>query len=156
MVKTDKEKKLIEYIKKNPTKSGNQIYKETQKKGISVRKTYFYDILREVRNLPEPSQAKRKKSIPLKYKVKKPTPRIKIPRKVGIPRKKEKYGVVQVKVKNNKDRWVKYKSRADLERQIDILQSEYDDIQLGSVQFIYKKLRMYVKDVKQQFREMLA
>ena len=74
---TDKKKLNKELILKYPNLSGNKIYQKSNAKGIGIRKTEFYDLLRKVRKLPEPSIQKRIKSIPKKYKTK--------PRKIAIP-----------------------------------------------------------------------
>ncbi len=98
---TDKEKSIKELILKNPNLSGNKIYEKSKAKGIGIRKTDFYKLLRKTRNLLEPSITKREKSIPTKYKIK-PTakPKVKVrakpkPKpKAKIPFEKTKFGII--------------------------------------------------------------
>jgi len=96
---TDKRKKLVELIKNNPKLSGNKLYEKSKKLGISIRKTDFYSVIRDVRNLPEPSKEKKKKSVPKKFitEIKKDIKEI----KVKMPFKKTKFGKL---VKNIQDK----------------------------------------------------
>lgn len=94
----DKPKVIKEIILKNPNLSGNEIYNETKAKGVGIRKTDFYKLLRKIRNLSEPSITKREKSVPTKYKIK-PTakPKVKVRAKPkakpkAIPFEKTKFG----------------------------------------------------------------
>jgi len=64
---TDLNKTLI---RNNPNLSGNQLYNISKQSGISIRKTDFYSLVREVRKLPEPSIQKKEKSTPKKYRIK--------------------------------------------------------------------------------------
>lgn len=96
---TDKEKVIKEIILKNPNLSGNKIYEITKAKGVGIRKTDFYKLFRETKNLPEPSITKREQSIPIKYKVAKPKvakPKIaktKVQKKI-IPFAETKFGKI--------------------------------------------------------------
>lgn len=98
----DKKELIKEFILKNPNLSGNQIYTKTKGTPLAIRKTDFYKIFRETKNLPEPSITKRERSIPIKYKVKpiakpkvkiKPKPKVK-PKPPKIPFEQTKFGKI--------------------------------------------------------------
>ena len=91
---TDKNVLVKEFIENRPNLSGNKIYNEIKGKPFSIRKTDFYILLREVRNLPEPTIQKREKSVPTKYKIKriKPTKPIKPIKPIEIPFEQTKFG----------------------------------------------------------------
>jgi hypothetical protein len=57
-------------IRNNPNISGSKLYEKSKHSGIGIRKTDFYTLLREVRNLPEPSIQKKEKATPIKYRKK--------------------------------------------------------------------------------------
>jgi len=65
---TDKKILIKEFILKNPNLSGNAIYTKTKGTPLAIRKTDFYKIFRESKNLPEPDIAKRESSIPIKHR----------------------------------------------------------------------------------------
>ena len=91
---TDKNVSVKDFIQNRPNLSGNKIYNEIKGKPFSIRKTDFYILLREVRNLPEPTIQKREKSVPTKYKIKriKPTKPIKPIKPIEIPFEQTKFG----------------------------------------------------------------
>ena len=97
---TDKKELVKEFIQNKPNLSGNKIYDEIKGKPFSIRKTDFYTLLREVRNLPEPTIQKREKSVPTKYKIKPIKP--KKPRKptkpLKIPFEQTKFGKISKSV----------------------------------------------------------
>ena len=64
----DKKKLVKEFIQKNPNLSGNEAYQETKALGIGIRKTNFYSVFRETKELSQPSIKKKVKSIPIKYR----------------------------------------------------------------------------------------
>lgn len=90
---SDEYKPLKEFISKYPKESGNWIYQESKKAGLGIRKQNFYGVLREVRNLPEPTIQKRKASIPIKYKIKPTKPKVKV-KPSKIPFEKTKFGKI--------------------------------------------------------------
>lgn len=57
-----------ELILKNPNLSGNEIYEKSKALGFGIRKTEFYKLHREGKNLPEPSKAKKELSTPIKHR----------------------------------------------------------------------------------------
>lgn len=157
MTKT-KEQKIVDLINKNPNLSGNKIYQESKKKGFGIRKGDFYDLFRETKKLPEPTLEKRTKAIPIKYKKAHPLPKIKIPKVVEIPTKKGNYGVVELHDKNTKtSKWIKYKNKADLDRQIDIVDESDQKSGLGRVnyQFKYHGVRSLTEFIDQEFAQYL-
>ncbi len=108
----DREQLNKELILKNPNLSGNEIYEKAKGLGFGIRKTKFYKILREGRNLPEPSKVKKEISTPIKHRTPtqkasikarvratklKPTPKrkprqLKLP--IKIPFEKTKFGKI--------------------------------------------------------------
>lgn len=93
-----------ELIRNNPNKSGNQLYQESKASGIGIRKTNFLGLVREVRNLPEPTLIKRVKSTPKIYRKAKPSkptkPKAK-PKAVKLPKlefKDTKFGKIVKKL----------------------------------------------------------
>ena len=69
---SENNKPLKEFILKYPKESGNWIYQESKKAGLGIRKTDFYEIFRDIRDLPEPTIEKKERSIPIKYRDIKP------------------------------------------------------------------------------------
>jgi len=91
---TDKNVLVKEFIQNRPNLSGNKIYNEIKGKPFSIRKTDFYALLRETRNLQEPTIQKREASVPTKYKIKpiKPKKRKKVIKPIEIPFEQTKFG----------------------------------------------------------------
>jgi len=107
----DRQEKCKELIKNNPTLSGNKIYEQSKKKGFSIQKSKFYELVREVRDLPEPTEEKKEKSIPIKYK-------LPILDRIPIPKKRGYYGIVEVIDKDDDvSYWIKYKTKKGLKKQ---------------------------------------
>lgn len=158
MPEVTKEQKIKELIKKNPTLSGNKVYQLSKEKGFGIRKTDFYDLFRETKNLPEPTLQERSKAIPKKYKAKNPYAKIKVPKKVYIPKKKGNYGVVELYDKeSDTSKWIKYRNRTDLDRQIDIIDESDQAEGLGRVgySFIYHGVRTLTEFLDDQFIQFL-
>jgi len=89
----DKKELIKEVILKHPNLSGNKIYEITKKRGIGIRKTDFYSLFRETKGLKEPTIQKREKSIPIRYRVKPITPKVKVKR-IKIPFEQTKFGKI--------------------------------------------------------------
>ncbi len=68
-----KEQKIREFIRSNPSLSGNETLKQLQDLELGIRKTNFLEIYRNEKNLPGPTKAKREASVPIKYRKVKPT-----------------------------------------------------------------------------------
>lgn len=153
-----KQDKIKELIVKNPTLSGNKIYQESKKKGFGIRKTDFYDLFREVKKLPETTLEKRTKSIPTIYKKAHPLPKIKIPKTIEIPTKKGNYGVVELHDEQTKtSKWIKYKNKKDLDRQVDIIDESDQKTGAGRIgyKFKYHGVRSLTEFIDQEFEQYL-
>jgi len=115
----EKQEKIIKLIEDNPTLSGNQIYLLARRKGLGIGKSKFYALFRKVRDLPEPTEEKKEKSIPIKYKF--PTLD-----KIPIPKKEGYYGIVEVIDKDTDvSYWIKYTTRKSLKRQFQKIKKKY-------------------------------
>ena len=99
-IMTDKTKQIREFIRNNPSLSGNETLNELKELGLGIRKTNFLEIYRNEKNLPEPTKVKREASIPIKFrrqplkpsaKPTKPTVQKKLP---PIPFEKTKFGKI--------------------------------------------------------------
>lgn len=88
---SDKKELIKEVILNNPSLSGNKIYDITKRKGIGIRKTDFYSLFREIKDLPEPTIQKREASVPIRYRIKPIKVKVK-PKK--IPYEKTKFGKI--------------------------------------------------------------
>lgn len=93
---TDKKEKIKEFIRNNPNLNATETLKQLQKKGLGIRKTDFLQLYRNEKSLPEPSKAKKKASIPIKYRKVKPIK--KKPIKVKIPYEQTKFGKIAKKM----------------------------------------------------------
>ena len=71
---TDKKELIRELTLNNPNLSANSLIDIAKAKGFSIRKTDFLAEVRKTRNLPNPSQTKREKSVPIKYRITKEKP----------------------------------------------------------------------------------
>ena len=97
-----KEIKIREFIRNNPNLSGNKALDELKDLGLGIRKTNFYEIYRNEKDLSEPTKAKKEASIPIKYRKAKPVKAKPVkakpvkakPVKVKIPYEKTKFGKI--------------------------------------------------------------
>lgn len=64
----DREQLSKEFILKNPNLSANESYNQAKDLNIAIRKTNYLKLVREARNIKEPSIAKREASIPVKHR----------------------------------------------------------------------------------------
>ena len=142
---TDKIELNKELIQNNPTKSGNELYQESKSKGLGIRKTNFLGLVREVRNLPEPSLEKRKQSIPIKHRV------VSIkPSEVKYPDKEGQYGITEIYDKDSKTSyWIKYTNKKDFDNQLDILKEKY---QIKNMSIIPHGYNSYTEFIDQEFQ----
>jgi len=120
-----KQIKIVKLIQENPKLTGNQLYKKSRKEGYGIAKSKFYQLLRDVRKLPEPTKEKKEKSIPIKYRkpiITKPPIPVKKPDLKGIRTIKKpgsEYGVIEVKYqKTGESRWIKYRNKKHLIEQL--------------------------------------
>lgn len=95
----DKKILIKEFIQKNPSLNASETYSRIKGTPLGIRKTIFLGIFRKERKLPEPTIAKREKSIPIKFRptkkkpsVKKPTKQLKLPVKIEF--KDTKFGKI--------------------------------------------------------------
>jgi len=101
-IMVDKKEKVREFIRNNPSLSGNETLTKLKKLGLGIRKTEFLKIFRNEKKLPEPTKQKREVSIPKKFRkaksrISKPitrkrkTKQLKLPK---IPFEKTKFGKI--------------------------------------------------------------
>jgi len=132
-VKTiNRKEKVIKLINENPGKTGNELYKESIRMGFGIQKKEFYQTLRIIRKLSEPSLEKKEKSIPFKYKKPKldfPRPRKFISRTVKLNQirnveKEGSYNVAELKLDDHV-KYVKYTTRKQFLKEYDRLKEKY-------------------------------
>jgi len=148
---TDKKELLREFILKYPKESGNWIYQESKKVGLGIRKTDFYEILREVKELSEPTIEKREKSIPIKYRIIKPEVI-----KVKFPKKEGQYGIVEIDgtdIEGNPiTKWIKYIDKKDYDDQLALVKERY---QIVKMNIIFHGFEKYTEFIVEEFKEQL-
>jgi len=148
----DKENSLKKFILKYPKESGNWIYQESKKIGLGIRKTDFYVLLRETRELPEPTIEKREKSIPIRYRVIKPEII-----KPKFPKKEGQYGIVEIDgidIDGNPiTKWIKYTDKKDYDNQLALVKEKY---QIVSMNIIFHGFKSYTEFIEKEFKEQLA
>ena len=124
---SERKVKVIKLIYDNPGLSGNELYKQTVSQGYGIKKQDFYQTIRTIRKIPEPTIEKKEKAIPIKYR--KPTKPIITIKDIPIPKKRGAYGIVFVEaeddVGNEKEFWVKYETRKSLKEQLNNLKKKY-------------------------------
>lgn len=64
----DREQLSKEFIQKNLNLKASELYNQAKALGIAPRKTTFLKLVREGKNLPEPTIAKKERSIPIKHR----------------------------------------------------------------------------------------
>ena len=143
---TDKNVLVKEFIENRPNLSGNKIYNEIKGKEFSIRKTEFYSLLRELRNLPEPSKEKKEQSIPIKYKIEPPTIK-----KAPKLKKEGQYGLVEVIDVKNNSYWIKYDNEKSYERQLEKIKQKYPKIK----RIKFHGFKDYTEFIDQEFQELL-
>lgn len=145
---TDKIELNKELIQNNPTKSGNELYQDSKSKGLGIRKTNFLGLVREVRNLPEPSVEKREQSIPIKHRIVKPKPIEQS--EIVKPTKDGQYGITEIYDKDSKTSyWIKYTSKKEFDNQLDILKEKY---QIKNMSIIPHGFNSYTEFIDQEFQ----
>ena len=140
-----------ELILKNPNLSANQLYNKSKSLGIGFRKTNFFGLVREVRDLPEPSIEKKERSIPIIYRDVKPKP-IK-PSKIKYPTKEGQYGIIEIDgVDINGDKitkWIKYNNKKDFNNQLAFVKEKY---QIETFSIIPHGIHSYTEFIDQEFK----
>lgn len=143
---TDKKELVKEFIQNRVNLSGNEIYNQLKGKPFSIRKIDFYTLLREVRNLPEPSKEKKEQSIPIKYRVEPSTIK-----KAPKPKKEGQYGLVEVIDINNNSYWIKYDNKKSYERQLEKIKVHYPKLK----RIKFHGFRDYTEFIDKEFKELL-
>jgi len=144
----DKKELIKEVILNNPNLSGNETYQLAKKKGIGIRKTDHFALVREVRDLPEPTIEKRERSIPIKHRIIKPE--IIEPSKIPIPTKEGKYGIAEIYDKDSKDSyWIKYATKKGFNDQLDILKEKY---QIENMSITFHGFNSYAEFIDKEFK----
>lgn len=144
----DKKELVKEFIQNRPNLSGNKIYKKLKEKEFSIRKSDFYSLLREVRNLPEPSLEKREKSVPIKYRIE-PS----ITKEISKIKKEGQYGVSEIiDIDNDTSYWIKYTNKKDFNNQLDKLKEKY---KIKNINIIFHGFRNYTEFIDKEFKELL-
>ena len=156
---TDKEQKIKEIkviIKSNPSLNSNETLKLVQSEGLGIRKQDFQKLFREQKQLPEPSKAKRKASIPKKFRkpevITKDIEPIKAPKLKPIT-KEGQYGIMEVKITKDLSYWIKYTDKKDFKRQLSKLQKKYD---LKRIKFVNHGFRTYLDFLDKEFESLLV
>lgn len=91
----DKKELLKELTLNNPNLSATNLIDIAKQNAFSYRKTEMLKTIRETKGLSEPSQTKREKSVPIKYRTKPPKPK-----KKRIPFEKTKFGKMTKTLQN--------------------------------------------------------
>ena len=151
---TERKTKVIKLIYDNPGLTGNELYKQAKKEGYGIKKSDFYQTIRTVRKLPEPTLEKKEKSIPIQYR--KPTKPIITIKDIPIPKKEGAYGIIFVEaeddVGNEKEFWIKYDTRKSLKEQLDKLKKKY---KAKVKQISFKGFGKYTEFIDVEFKELL-
>lgn len=116
-----------------------------------VEKTYFEK--RSVKNTVL-IEAVKSESKRIFAKVKKPEKKEVITKQLElpIPKKEGKYGVAEIKVSKDKSYWIKYNSKKDLNRQLDIIKGSF---QIKEFTPIFHGIRKYVEFIDDEFKDLL-
>ena len=69
-----------------------------------------------------------------------------------FPRKEGQYGVVEVIDSENVSKWIKYNSKADFERQLEIIEESYS---LESYNLIFHGFGIYTKYTEREYKDLL-
>ena len=142
----DRQEKCKELIKNNPNLSGNKIYEQSKKKGFGIQKSKFYELIREVRDLPEPTIEKKERSIPIKYKF----PELD---KLPIPKKRGFYGIVEIIDKDEDvSYWIKYRNRKHLKKQFNKVKKRY---KIKKLFIVFRGFESYTQFGIEMFEKLL-
>jgi len=144
---------IIDLINENPNLSGNKILQEAKSKGFGIKKQTFYELFRDIRNLPEPTKEKREASVPIKFRKPKDIGQLEPGKDVKFPKKEGEYGIVEIFDPNTEQTyWIKYRNKKDLERQKDIIRQTYGPKNLT---IISHGVRTYTSFIDSDFRELM-
>jgi len=153
----ERREKVIKLIYDNPGFTGNELYKQSISQGFGIKKSDFYQILRIIRKLPEPTIEEKRKATPIRYR--KPEPKVKPIKEIKdlpIIKKKGAYGIVFIEAKDDKGNeqefWVKYETKKSVREQIEKIKKKYK-IKIESITF--KGLGTYAEYIDAQFEKLL-
>ena len=148
---TERKTKVIKLIYDNPGLTGNELYKQAKKEGYGIKKSDFYQTIRTVRKLPEPTLEKKEKSIPLQYR--KPIKPIRDVDDLPIPKKRGAYGIVEIIVKDpDKEYWIKYETKESLKKQLNNLKKKY---KLKAIKIKFHGFGSYATFIDEEFKKLL-
>jgi len=152
---TERKVKVIKLIYNNPGLTGNELYKQARREGYGIKKSEFYQTLRTVRKLPEPTIEKKRQATPIQYRKPLPKPIIKIT-DLPLPEKEGSYGIIQIEAKddkgNEKDFWIKYDTIETLKDQLDKIKKKYK-AKINKIKF--EGFGSYKEFVDKTFKELL-
>lgn len=153
----ERRKKVIKLIYNNPGLTGNELYKQSISQGFGIKKSDFYQTLRIVRKLPEPTIEEKRKATPIKYR--KPEPKVKPIKDVKdlpVIKKEGAYGIVRIEAEddkgNEKEFWIKYETKKSVREQIDVIKKKYK-IKIKNI--IFEGLGSYAEYIDAQFEKLL-
>lgn len=147
--------KVIKLIYNNPGLTGNELYKRARSQGYGIKKSDFYQTLRIIRKLPEPTIEEKRKATPIRYRKPEPKPIIKI-KDLPVPKKEGSYGIIFMEaeddVGNEKEFWIKYDTRESLKNQLDKLKKKY---KTKVKQITFKGFGKYTEFLDSEFEKLL-
>ena len=148
--------KVIKLIYDNPGLSGNELYKKSMSQGYGIKKQDFYQTIRTIRKLPEPTIEKKERATPIKYR--KPIPKIKkeyvqltLDQIRGV-KKEGSYKVVEV-IMDGESFYIKYKTRKQFDKHLKKLKKAYSH---KEIIFNYLGKRFYTQFRTDEFIKLLA
>lgn len=139
----DNKEKNIELIKANLDKNGYELYNQAKKEGYGIRKQTFYELYRNIHELPEPSIETKERTTPIKYR---------LPSDLKFPTKEGKYGIAEIKDTNDNSYFIKYTSRKDFKQQFATLSENYP---LENATVIFHGFKKYTSFIAVEFKENL-
>lgn len=148
---SERKKKVVKLIYNNPGLTGNELYKEARSKGFGIKKSDFYQTVRVIRKLPEPTIEKKRKATPIKYK----KPIVKID-DLPLPEKEGSYGIIEIEAKDDKDNekvfYVKYDTKENLKDQINKIKKKY---KAKIIKISFKGFGAYQEFIDTEFKKLL-
>jgi hypothetical protein len=151
----ERKEKVIKLIYNNPGITGNELYKQARSQGYGIKKSDFYQTLRIVRKLPEPTIEEKRKATPIRYRKPEPKPITEI-KDLPIIKKKGAYGIVFIEAEDDKGNeqefWVKYETKKSVREQVDKIKKKY---KIKIKKIIFKGLGSYAEYIDAEFEKLL-
>ena len=148
---SERKLKNVKLIYDNPQLSGNELYKQAKAQGFGIKKQDFYETLRTVRELPEPTIEKREKAVPIRFR----KPIVKI-EDLPIPKKEGSYGIVEIQTidddKEVREFWIKYDNLTTLKDQLNKIKRKY---KIKVKKITYKGVFSYHEYIDPEFKKLL-